>query len=168
MSCLTYKRVISLHMYEMQWFCRSAQPSRSSVLQRCIMRHATYMNESCHTHERVMLHVIMSHIDMWHDTKAKSAHTDYGSCLTYKWVVPYLYMSHVIWAKDVFIRQLSRICFCPLLLWVMSHMNESCHKYASHVTYEYVTSYIHMSHVTSYVWHESCHFICVTWDAFIA
>jgi len=49
---------------------------------------------------------------------------------------------------------------------------ESCRIFMSHVTYKWVMSRmnfsclcIHMSHVTSYVWHESCNFICVTWHA---
>jgi len=51
--------------------------------------------------------------------------------------------------------------------WIMSHMNESCHTWMSHVTYEWVMPHINepchawMSHVT-YEWvmshmNESCH-----------
>jgi len=57
--------------------------------------------------------------------------------------------------------------------WVMSHMNESCHTWMSHVTHEWVmlhideSCHIWMSHVT-HEWvmshmNESCHFwICMT------
>ena len=51
---------------------------------------------------------------------------------------------------------------------------ESCRIFMSHVTYKWVMSRmnfsclcIHMRHVTSYVWHESCNFICVTWHAIL-
>ena len=56
---------------------------------------------------------------------------------------------------------------CDMYKWVMSHMNESCHIWMSHVTYEWVMSHMNeschiwMSHVT-YEWvmshtNESCH-----------
>ena len=67
-----------VHYVGAQQRCTIWATSRSSVLQRCIMRHATYMNESCHTHERVMSHVIMSHTQMSHVT-----HTN-ESCHTHK------------------------------------------------------------------------------------
>ena len=71
-------------------------------------------------------------------------------------------MSHVIWAKDAFIRQLSSSCFCPLLLWVMTH-NRSW--VMSHIQMNRVMSHIYVSCHTSicHVWHikESFHFICM-------
>jgi len=53
------------------------------------MGHVTHMNESCHTYERVMSHIlwVMSHIWMSHVTHMN------GSCLTYEWAMPHVWMS---------------------------------------------------------------------------
>ena len=97
------------------------------------------MNESCHTYEWVMSHILMSRVPqyewvMWHiwfinqvncPSKDLSHVTHMNeSCHTYEWVMSHIWMSHV------------------------THMNASCHTYEwvikeSFATHERVVSHTH-------------------------
>ena len=119
--------------------------------------HVSYMNGSCHTHERVM-----SHIWMGPDTHMKE------SCHTYEWVLSHTWKMHVTHMNGSW----HTYEWFISLVWMgpVTHMNESCH------TYEWVMSqrlggvdsficvtwHIDMCDMThSYVWRDS--FVCVTW-----
>ena len=119
------------------------------------MSHATHMNESCHTYERVTPHIWMSHVTHMNE-----------SCHTYEWVMSHIWMSRVT--------HMNESCHtyeCVMAhIWMThsKHMNGSCHAYecvvcagipknqCTHDTYDWVVSpYTWMSHVTHM--NESCH-----------
>jgi len=109
------------------------------------MSHVTHIDESCHTHERVMSHIWTSHVTRMNE-----------SCHTYEWVRSHVWMSHVTYMNDschtcewVMSLQVVRTVWFDAYECEVTHLNMSCH------TYEWVMSHIWMSHVTHM--NESCH-----------
>ena len=98
--------------------------------------HVSHMNESCHTHQWVMVHIWINHVTRMNQ-----------SCHTYEWVMVHIWMIHVTHNNES----------CHTYEWVMSHiwinhvthMNESCH------TYQWVMVHIWIYHVTHM--NVSCH-----------
>jgi len=135
------------------------------------------MNESCHTYEWVMSHIwmihvthmtwVMSHICMSQITHMQESSHDIVTCII---LCHKLWMCHELWwhtmSRTMVIHYVTNYgcdtlmhesrhdmvtCIFSNLLYmhdgVISHMNESCCIWTSHVTYEWV-----MAHMN-----ESCH-----------
>jgi len=125
--------------------------SHERVMSHIWMSHGTHMNESYHTHEWVMSLTWMSHVTHMNE-----------SCHSHEWVMSLTWMSHGTHVNESY----HTYEWVMSLTWMshVAHMNESCHSHEwvmsltwmSHVThmneschtYEWVTSHTWMSHVT--------------------
>jgi len=104
----------------------------------------THMNESCRTYEQVT-----SHMDGSFDTYQHFAHTQHG-VKNDSYSATYMNGSRHTWTSPVAHTWVSHVTHG----WVMSHMNESCHKYRD---------LARTQPGCNNEWHHECHtYECVT------
>ena len=102
----------SLILLDMSYSCHTHE----WVMSHTLMSHVTHVKESCHTHKWVMSHTWISHVkhidESWH---------------TYAWVKLHIWMSPVTYRHELSCRMCTRM----LHTWIdhLIHMNTSCHAY---------------------------------------
>ena len=114
------------------------------------MSHVTHIDESCHTHERVMSHIWTSHVTRMNE-----------SCHTYEWVKSHVWMSHVTHMNEschtsewVMSLQVVRTLWFTTYECEVACMNMSCHTY-ERVMSHYECEVTHMD-MSRHTWRDLC------------